>query len=644
MIKIGILGSEYFRDYTEQIKANRVFQDVSLSYISTAGADNFIKLARQAEDEGFHALVSGPHDYARLSPHLGTPCYVVHPNISDFLSLHNKIPDYETLAVIFPHQVDLDFTILQECLHVRYHKFYYHNSKELERLLQRLKKEGYTTVISNNFASEKARSLGMSAHYYYSQKSIEDAIGNAIQILKNLERENQYATEIRSILENTLCGVISAAGENAQITYVNNTALAMLKKKQAYFLYKPLESFIPQQTVSRALKQNEPEENIQLSLLGVDVIGNILPLQLPGAPKNILFLFENTARILEYETMIRRKIKQERFGTHYSFEDIIGDSSNLKKTIMQAKRFACSDSTILINAETGAGKEVFAQSIHAYSPRKDYPFVAINCASVPDTLIESELFGYAPGSFTGASSKGKSGLIELANHGTVFLDDIDAFSPSFQAKLLRVMQEREIIRIGGERPIPIDVRFIVATNRNLKKLVEDGEFRNDLYFRINVLRFSIPPLRDRPEDIIPLYRHYLNRFNQTLYETIQDDLQSIFAPALSCSYPGNIRELISVAERFVALVDHSQIHDSKYLSALVAECLDTTAPPSDSPASNIHLDISGDYSEDLLSAKRELLNHYIQTNQGNVSQLAKDLGISRATLYNRLRELGIHTV
>lgn len=303
-----------------------------------------------------------------------------------------------------------------------------------------------------------------------------------------------------------------------------------------------------------------------------------------------------------------------------------------------AKRFAMRNSTVLINAETGSGKELFAQSIHGYSQRRHYPFVAINCASIPDTLIESELFGYTANSFTGASSKGKSGLIELANHGTVFLDDIDALSPSFQSKLLRVMQEREIVRIGGSAPVSVDVRFIVATNRNLSEMVARGEFRNDLYYRINILCLRIPPLRERPEDIPLLYEHYLNFFDSELAIRIHPYLHQAFFKAFSYGYPGNVRELVSVAERITALAEPERLNEGGYLSGLVSECLDIQATKEVCP--NIPLLISGSYREDVRNAEYAILTHYCSANNCTMSELAKKLGISRATLYNRLRVQG----
>lgn len=433
-----------------------------------------------------------------------------------------------------------------------------------------------------------------------------------------------------------MCGAILLSGPSANISYANKTALTMLRRKLKDILQRPIQEFVPAKISRHILQQEESEKDLQFNLCGVDVIGNVIKLQPQDGNSRMCLLFENTSHILRYETMIQQEIKRKSFGTHYTFEHIIGNSKEIQTAISQAKRFAQSNSTILINAETGAGKEVFAQSIHDYSPRRLYPFVAINCASIPDTLIESELFGYAPGAFTGASSKGKTGLVELANHGTVFLDDIDSLSSSFQAKLLRVMQERAIIRVGGNSPIPVDVRFIVATNKNLKMLVENGTFRNDLYFRVNVLRLTIPPLRSRFQDIQVLLEHYLRKFNQEVYEVLAPDFADIFAPAMHYDCPGNIRELISVTERFSSLVDPEMLGDKEELRRLVVSCLDLDPSVTPSPK-DTGFSITGNYAADLEAAEQEILNCYLNKHNGSMAELARQLGISRTTLYNKIK-------
>ena len=255
------------------------------------------------------------------------------------------------------------------------------------------------------------------------------------------------------------------------------------------------------------------------------------PIRLMDDVVGYYFILQDYAR-----SQAKSGARQGGFTAKYTFKDILCQSPEMSQLIDTARQIAAVDDTVMIYGESGTGKELLAQSIHNASPRRRAPFIAINCAALPDTLLESELFGYEPGSFTGASSRGRKGLFELAMHGTVLLDEIGEISPKFQASFLRALQERQIIRVGGKELIDIDVRFITATNRDLRQQVREGAFRSDLFYRLNVFPLSIPPLRRRKEDIEALLRHFLH-----------EDYRSItpreFALLDRYAWPGNVREL-----------------------------------------------------------------------------------------------------
>ncbi|MGI6424651.1 MAG: sigma-54 interaction domain-containing protein [Tepidanaerobacteraceae bacterium] len=250
---------------------------------------------------------------------------------------------------------------------------------------------------------------------------------------------------------------------------------------------------------------------------------------------------------------MRRELYLKGHVAQHTFEDIITCSSIMEKAISEARQFAQAEAAVVITGETGTGKELFAQSIHNTSQRKGGHFVAVNCAAVPENLLESELFGYEEGAFTGARRGGKKGLFELAHDGTIFLDEIGELPLKLQARLLRVLQEKAVIRVGGDRVIPINVRIIAATHRNLEASVKNGTFRQDLYYRLNVLRLSLPPLRERKDDIPLLIDRLLEKIcNKTAKKPplLSDAVLKIF-----CSYhwPGNVRELQNILERLVVL-------------------------------------------------------------------------------------------
>jgi transcriptional regulator with PAS, ATPase and Fis domain len=274
------------------------------------------------------------------------------------------------------------------------------------------------------------------------------------------------------------------------------------------------------------------------------------PIRYYGKRAGYSYIFKDITHVLALESSLQQQMKSKGLIAKYTFEDILTNSGKVTKIIDVAKRFSKADLSILISGESGTGKELFAQSIHNESDRHKYPFVAVNCAAMTETLLESELFGYEGGAFTGALKQGKQGLFERANRGTMFLDEIGDMPLSMQSKLLRVLQEQQVTRVGGKEVIDVDVRVIAATHKDLYELVEGHEFRQDLYYRINVLPLEIPSLRERPEDILLL----LNQFSTETYQ-LTPLVQSFL---VKYSWKGNIREIKNVAQ---------------YLSFMNTDCL-----------------------------------------------------------------------
>lgn len=339
-------------------------------------------------------------------------------------------------------------------------------------------------------------------------------------------------------------------------------------------------------------------------------------------------LFDKFARLrkqLVSENLIR--------SSKYALEDLIGDSPLITQVKRQAIRAAQLDTTILLLGETGTGKELLAQGIHNASPRRSGPFVGINMAALPETLVESELFGSAPGAFTGANRQGRQGKVQLASGGTLFLDEIADISPAIQAKLLRVLQEREVEALGSNRLEKVDVRIIAATSKDLKELVEQNLFRADLYYRLNVLPIKLPPLRQRLTDIPALSQHLLNMIQQDANLPALQLSDSAIKWLSHYSWPGNVRELHNRLERACVMAENQQIHPSD----LGAE--DTILPPPIAPTPAVEVvDSRPVLSNSLYQAEASTLQQALQHCQFNKTRTAEYLGISRATLYNRLKK------
>ena len=308
---------------------------------------------------------------------------------------------------------------------------------------------------------------------------------------------------------------------------------------------------------------------------------------------------------------------------------VAGKSEKMNAAIDAARKSAASSSTVLLLGESGVGKELFARAIHNWSERKDRPFVAINCVGLSKDLLESELFGYERGAFTGAQQR-KKGKIELANSGTVFLDEIGDISEALQSRLLRFLQEREFERVGGTELIRVDVRIIAATNRNLQAAVKEGRFREDLYYRINVVPLALPPLRERKEDIPELARHFLMRFAGESKKNFTELSQHAMEKLVAYDWPGNVRELANVVERAIVLGQPPAIQADDLPMEIVAA---TRQDQLDRPLN---------YQETVDEYRREVIVKALQQSNGNRTAAAKLLGLERAYLQRLLKSFGIN--
>ena len=313
------------------------------------------------------------------------------------------------------------------------------------------------------------------------------------------------------------------------------------------------------------------------------------------------------------------------YTSKYSFDDILGESAIIRKTKELAKRFALSKANILITGESGTGKELWAHAIHGVSQRKDLPLVSVNCGAIPENLLESELFGYEEGAFTGAKKGGKLGKFQLANGGTLFLDEIGDMPLIMQVKILRVLQEGEVEKVGGSGTEKVDVAIIAATNRNLEQMIKEGTFREDLYYRLNVLYFNLPSLREHPEDLELLISHFVTQYCNSS-ETIKQITPEAMEILSKYSWPGNIREVSAVVERLLVSTASEKITPfdlPRYI------CIATK---------NCHKDCQGGLDRALADVERDMITQALQLANGNKIEAARMLGIPRSRLYRKIEQ------
>jgi transcriptional regulator with PAS, ATPase and Fis domain len=378
----------------------------------------------------------------------------------------------------------------------------------------------------------------------------------------------------------------------------------------------------PELKLEEIILQGKDELGHILKINDVDVLCNKVVLMVNHKAVGAVVTFQDVTQIQKMEARVRRRIYASGHVASFYFDDIICVSETCKKTIETAKSFAATQSSILIVGETGTGKEVFAQSIHNFSKRRQGPFVAVNCAALPAQILESELFGYVGGAFTGASQKGKPGLFEVAHGGTIFLDEIAEMEYGIQGKLLRVLQEKKVMRLGSDKVIPIDVHVLAATNKNLKALVIDKQFRADLYYRLNVLQLKVPPLRKRKEDIGLLAEHFLREHASEERQLTESAIRGL----RRYSWPGNVRELQNIIERAIVAAKEESI-DADIISQVLEEDDDNGT------GNNIITEVLPNEIEEIKKA--------LAASKGKYKQAAALLGISRSTLWRKLKRMGL---
>ena len=432
------------------------------------------------------------------------------------------------------------------------------------------------------------------------KEAIERSVIDAVTAAKTMEYERSKSVLIRQLLDDNADGEI-ALDADGNIIEENSIASTLIG---------PGLWNIPEW--KEALKGHAAIEKVKI-INNLPCIVRYIPVFHNDKAIGVNIIIQNSESLRESDSKIRRGLKDRGLVARYSFDDIIGESRKFRDMVDKARRFSLVQSSILITGETGTGKELFAHSIHAASPRASEPFVAVNCAALPGNLLESELFGYVEGAFSGAVRGGKAGLFEIADRGTIFLDEIGEIPLDVQSKLLRVLQEKEIRRLGDTRMRHVDVRIIAATNVDIRKKVRDGAFRSDLYYRLSILDLQLAPLRERGNDILLLSDVFLSRYAEK--EGRRKPSLSSEAEELLLSYPwpGNIRELRNICEKIIVLFDGDIISGDDIRSIIIVDDGSIGAP---SDISIESLALSGIVKK---------------------GALAKELGMSRTTLWRKLK-------
>lgn len=478
-----------------------------------------------------------------------------------------------------------------------------------------------------------------------------DAVVGAIASVHDLTDVEKVAAELEVVkrIQHTLETVLNIAydgiiviNEHGKVTLINRALADFLGVRSDEVIGRHVSKVLENSRLQVVARTGVAEMSDVQEIKGVQYIVTRLPIlegeKVVGAVGKITFRrlkeFKELARrleSLENQVAYYREEMHRAEGGRKGIETIVSCSMAMKKCKEDALVAAGSISTVLLRGESGTGKELFAQAIHVHSHRHRRPLVKINCAAIPETLLESELFGYADGAFTGARKGGKPGRLELANGGTLFLDEIGDMPLVLQAKLLRVLQEKEFEQVGGTEPVRIDVRIIAATNQDLEKAVEAGKFRADLYYRLNVISVEIPPLRSRKEDMLPLAEFFVGKYNRILGANVDGLTKEALDALYRHHWPGNVRELENVIERAINFAMSGMIR-LKHLPPYVFEKY------GENPDAVVR---GRDLQSRLLEAEKEALLQALDAAGGNKSEAARLLGISRSRLYEKLHKAGL---
>ncbi|MEQ2525875.1 AAA family ATPase [Robertmurraya yapensis] len=502
----------------------------------------------------------------------------------------------------------------------------YNSTEELEQQIKVAKEMGIDVVLGGGIRSAQiAKSHGMKSMYLTaSERTIKRTL-----ILANKVAEDRILLKEKAVRHNAVInaseeGILFINGDR-EIETCNPAAERILNLKAVDVLGKNVDEVADEQLVSFLHEKEIYTSRGNFTRKNINV--TFEPVLVEEKRIGTVITCREISKIQKLENKIRRELHLKGLVAKYSFHDIIHRSKKMDDVIQLATEYSRTDSTVLIIGESGTGKELFAQSIHNASKRKDGPFVAVNCAALPESILESELFGYAEGAFTGANRGGRQGLFELAHGGTIFLDEIGEIPSHIQTRLLRVLQEKVVMRIGGDRVTPVDIRIIAATNRKLWDLVKEEKFRLDLYFRLSVLHLEIPPLFQRREDIPLLVNSLMKKQGAaSVFEDLPEQLRNFFT---SYHWPGNIRQLENIVERL-----QLRLSNAKFLGKeFVHEVLMETESDARTQQAQDGLVVSLGTMEEI---EQQVIHNMLERYNQNRTLVAEKLGISRTTLWKKL--------
>jgi len=604
--------------------------------VSLGDLHDGLDCARAAIADGAEVLISRGGTALLLKRHLACPVVEIGVTAYDLLRCLIALPRgfRGEIGVVGFENVISDAGLIGQTMNLEITAVTLTENTRVQTVLEEAVAGGVEVVIGDAVTVRSAREMGIPGLLIISgREAIQMALQEAQRILTVMRHERQRVAELKAILNSSNDAIVAVDQDNC---------IKLFNRKAAELFEVPAEGRVQGLSIAAALGErlpanlfagDEPRQGLLHRIGEATVMVNRVPIYEGGRLAGSVATFQDVTALQRAEQKVRRELHAKGLVARQHLHNITAAAPVMRRVIDLAARYAGSESTVLIQGESGTGKELFAQGIHNASPRSGGPFVAVNSAALPESLLESELFGHVEGAFTGASKGGRAGLFELAHHGTIFLDEIGEMPLPLQSRLLRVLQEREVMRVGGSRVLPVNIRVIAATNRSLAAEVAAGRFRADLFYRLNVLVLTIPPLRERPEDVTVLLSQFLEQLAARRGSS-PPELDAALVEALTRHrWPGSVRELKGFAERVDLMAADGaldQVDLDELLSGLGLRQqppVSPAAPPASSP------DLRGTLGE----ITGRIIEQVLAVEGGNITRTARRLGVDRTTLWRRLR-------
>jgi transcriptional regulator with PAS, ATPase and Fis domain len=603
------------------------------AYVELASCEDAINVACNLRDVTDVILSAGAtiqHIENVVKPVV--PLVTIHLTSYDIVRAFCRARDFSNeIAFISGENIKFEISEMACILNIEVHEYKFELNYEIEQIIVNIKNKGLKVVVGGPVAVQLAHEHGLiGIQVKWGEEATQKAIYEAIHIAEVRKAERMRSARLKVVFDTISQGIIVTDEQSEIITY-NPAAENIFKIPSGEVLGKKAESVIPNTRIHYVLESGQSEIGALQDINNGIIATNSIPIELDGNRIGVVSTFEDITKIQQLEQKAREKIYKKGFVAKYNFEDILTTNKQMIELKNLTLLYSKTDAAVLIQGESGTGKELFAQSIHNTSKRCSGPFVAVNCAAIPENLLESELFGYEGGAFTGARKEGKQGLFELAHNGSVFLDEIGEISKSLQARLLRVIQEKEIMRIGGDRIIPVDIRIISATNRNLEKQIENGDFRQDLYYRLNVFNVKIPSLRERKEDIGVISTKLLKEFTSDSINH-SEIVKEIKFLLISHDWPGNIRELNNIMERLSLMI--LQFNSNNYRDMLKQAM--SVSDEEDDDNITLRISIKNGLKDAMKEVEKSVIDTMLIKCNYDKNKVADILKIGRTTLWRKL--------